>query len=718
MNKRVKFFAEQLLIVFNVFITFLLVFESKLEVPAWLQPLGRMHPLLLHFPIVLLLLAIGLQWYTGSSAGSAGNVYRVFSRNLLLSGALLSGVTVIMGLFLSREEGYLGDTLQWHKWTGVGIFFLASVIYLVSGTSWYKGVIMKSVGTLAIASLVLTGHFGASLTHGEDFILQPLSVYYEAPSVPVDQAIVFDHLIRPIFEKKCISCHNPDKLKGELILADSASIVEGGKTGKLFVPGNPGISLLMERVHLPLEEKKHMPPKGKTQLTENEIALLTAWIRGGTPFTQKVVDLPPDDSLRLLAAAVLKPVETKEEQFDFAAADEKIIAKLNTDYVTIAPLSRSSPALEVNIYNRAAYTKKQLEALTEIRKQIVALNLNKLPVTDEDLKIIAQFENLRQLDLNFTDITAGGLKELAPLRHLKRLMASGTAIQYNELKAQLPLFKSLEIVSIWNTAITPGEAEQLQKDYPSIAFIKGFTDDGSNPLKLNPPQIANSSVVFDGQLPLQLMHPVKGVQLYYTTDGSDPDSIHSRLFDSGLVITENTTIRAKAFKEGWYSSEIAEFGFFRNRYVPDSVRLLYPLNSVHQAEDAHTFFNTKLGVIGANNPAWANYFAGVRHNDLALVSEFKQPVTLYSVGLHYMVEEATGIYPPAWVEVWGGENEHRLKLLVKMKPPLPARGDTPSLKLVEGSFTPQTLSYLKIIARPYADGEHKKLLLVDEMFLN
>jgi uncharacterized membrane protein len=132
MNKRVRFFAEQLLVVFNIFIVFLLLFESKLEIPAWLQPVGRMHPLLLHFPIVLLLLAIALQWYGSASRPQANNFFHTFSQNILLSGALLSAVTVVMGLFLSKEEGYSGDTLQWHKWTGVAIFFLASIIYWAS----------------------------------------------------------------------------------------------------------------------------------------------------------------------------------------------------------------------------------------------------------------------------------------------------------------------------------------------------------------------------------------------------------------------------------------------------------------------------------------------------------------------------------------------------------------------------------------------------------
>ena len=88
--------------------------------------------------------------------------------------------------------------------------------------------------------------------------------------VTLEEAIVFDHVIKPILEAKCIGCHNPDKLKGKLILTDSASIHKGGKTGKLFVAGNPDKSLLIQRIHLPHENKKHMPPAGKTQLTPDE----------------------------------------------------------------------------------------------------------------------------------------------------------------------------------------------------------------------------------------------------------------------------------------------------------------------------------------------------------------------------------------------------------------------------------------------------------------
>jgi hypothetical protein len=145
---------------------------------------------------------------------------------------------------------------------------------------------------------------------------------------------------------------------------------------------------------------------------------------------------------------------------------------------------------------------------------------------------------------------------------------------------------------------------------------------------------------------------------------------------------------------------------------------LQPLTSVHKAEGDHTFFNKRLGVIGANNPAWANNWAGARDDDMGIVALFHQPVILSSMGIHYMVEEKTGIYPPGSVEVWGGEDERSAKLLLTMHPPMPVKGSEPYLKFTEGSFPQKKVSYLRIIAKPHRAGKDKHLLLVDEMMLN
>jgi hypothetical protein len=104
---------------------------------------------------------------------------------------------------------------------------------------------------------------------------------------------------------------------------------------------------------------------------------------------------------------------------------------------------------------------------------------------------------------------------------------------------------------------------------------------------------------------------------------------------------------------------------------------------------------------------------------MGLVCFFKQPVNLSTFGLHYMVEEPTGIHPPALIEVWGGDNETNLKLISTIRPARPVKQEK-LLKIAETSFKARPVSCLKIIVRPPLDEKSKKprLILVDEMFLN
>lgn len=717
-------YAGNFLFALNVFIIFLLLFESKLIVPQWLQPFGRMHPLILHFPIVLLLLSMVMEFFRFKTAYNTQEFYQNFTSHLLLVGVITSGLAVIMGIFLSHEEGYGTEVLTWHKWTGVSVFFLASIIYTCRNSSWYRAPVARAGAVLTALSLIFAGHFGATLTHGDNFIWQPV-LAGNPPVVPLEEAIVFDHVIQPVFQSKCIGCHNPDKLKGELLLTDSASIVKGGKTGKFLVPGKPELSLVFKRIHLPVEDKKHMPPSGKPQLTPDEVTLLHQWIKSEALFSKKVIDLPEDDSLRLLATAMLTPDESVPEIFDFPPADEETLHKLNTNYRVVSQLARESPALTVNVYNRDAYTPKTLDELKEVKDKIVSLELSKLPVKNPDLKNVARFENLRRLNLNFTDITGQGLEALVSLKQLQSLSLSGTKVNYNDLKQYLPSFESLNTLAVWDTELSTSEIQQLQEANKHIKFLSGFRDDGSHPIRLNTPRIKNKSVVFDETLALELFHPVNGVDIRFTTDGSEPDSVTSTLFTGETIIKESTAIKARAYKSGWLSSEVASLNVYRSGHKPDTIMLLTRLNRVHPANGAKTFFDHELGSFNANSPAWANNWAGFFKNDMELLLRFDTPRMISSVALNTLVEAETHIFPPASIEVWGGASENSLELIARMRPEQPEDYLKPFIQFIDCKFTPRTISYLKVIARPVMKipAWHRRkdgtaLLLIDEVFVN
>jgi len=713
-----KGFAENLLFALNIFIIFFLLFGDNIVIPQWLQPVGRLHPLIIHFPIVVLIMAMVLEFFRFKERLKTEKLYHDFTTYLWLTGAIFAAITAIMGLFLSKEPGYEGDTLEWHKWFGVSVVFVSTLIYWFRSKQWYTPAIARSGAVATILCLVIAGHYGADITHGENFILAPVW-HPEKKLVPIDKALVFRDVVQPIFENRCTSCHNPDKTKGGLILIDEKSVLKGGKDGKLFIAGQPQLSLLLQRIHMPEGEKKHMPPSGKPQLTADELNLLYLWIKENAEFERKVIDLPANDSLRVLAANYLKPSENTEERYDFAAADDKLIKKLNNNYRAVYPLSQESPALGVNIYNKKAYQPKVLEELSGIKKQVVSLDLNKMPVKDAELKTIAGFENLRSLNLNFTDITGSTLIQLAPLKHLKTLSLAGARLDPKTIK-QISNLQSLTKVALWDTGLPDNEVADLQKSNKKIDFIKGFKDDGK-PIKLNDPIVKNTSFVFTRPLPLELIHPIKGVDIRYTIDGTDPDSLKSMLYKPGIMIAQNTSIKAKAYKPGWFGSDMVQVNFYKSTYTPDSISFIAGPNEKYSGDGAKTLIDKDLGGTNFGNGKWV-----ASQKDLIVYMQFTKPVDLHTVTLNCMRNVGSQIFLPVGIEIWGGQDASHLKLLTTVKPTAPKKDDPFIVKGMDCKIAgTHPISSLKIVAKPIQklpkwDPVKKQpgWVFMDEIFLN
>lgn len=713
-----KSFAGNLLFALNIFIVFLLLFGSKIVIPTWLQPVGRMHPLILHFPIVVLIMAMMLEFFRFKERFRTEKLYHDFTDYLWLTGAIFAAITAIMGLFLSKEPGYEGDTLLWHKWLGAAVVFVSTGIYWCRTAGWYNVKFARFGAAFVVLSLVVAGHFGADLTHGNNFVLAPVW-HNEKELVPLDKAYVYKDVIQPIFESKCISCHNPDKTKGGLMLIDEKSILKGGKDGKLMVPGQPNISLLLQRIHLDAGDKKHMPPAGKPQLTHDEMKLLYLWVKENADFKNKVIGLPEKDSLRQIASTYLKPAEESEEKFDFAAADEKTIKKLNNNYRVIYPIAKESPALGVNIYNKSNYQPKALEELSAIKKQVISLDLDKMPVKDAELKTIAQFENLHTLNLDFTDVTGATLKDLAGLKSLKMISLAGTPLKADAIK-QISALKSLSKITLWDTGLTDAQIQDLQAHNKNIEFIKSYKDDGK-PIKLNVPQVKNTAFVFANSLPLEIAHPIRGVELRYTTDGKDPDSVNSPVYKEGASVSKNTTVKVKAYKKGWLSSDVVQFNVFKSTYSPDSISFLMPPNPKYSAEGAKSLIDKELGGPGFGSGKWI-----AAQSNIGVYMQFKSPANVRTVTINCLRNLGSQIFLPIGIEVWGGPDKDHLKLLSNVVPPAAKKGEPDASIGIDCKLnTGKPVSCLKIVTKniqalPSWDPVKKgpEWAFMDEIFLN
>ncbi len=95
-----------------------------------------------------------------------------------------------------------------------------------------------------------------------------------------NQQVDFNAEVRPILNKKCISCHGGVKRSGEFSLLFPSEALSPNESGKpAIVPGNPQESEMIRRIkhHDP---ELRMPPEGDP-LPKEEVELLIRWIKQG-----------------------------------------------------------------------------------------------------------------------------------------------------------------------------------------------------------------------------------------------------------------------------------------------------------------------------------------------------------------------------------------------------------------------------------------------------
>lgn len=252
--------------------------------------IGRFHPLVLHLPIGMVVIAFFMQVY--GIWKKREDLYFPYCF-ILGFGFVMACVAVLFGSFLAMSGGYNVELIDRHGWGGllfavlVGIAFVLKVKFIRSGMQ--KQVQKKaSLGVLAAALGVMSfvGHDGGSLTHGEEYLFKYAPNWIRSiagfpPKFPVDPSDdsqpVYHSIIKPFLEKNCVECHGSAKMKGGLRLDMVDCIKEGGKNKdtKLIVHGKAEDSLLYQLMVID-DEDEIMPPEGK--LEDPKIKLIKWWI--------------------------------------------------------------------------------------------------------------------------------------------------------------------------------------------------------------------------------------------------------------------------------------------------------------------------------------------------------------------------------------------------------------------------------------------------------
>jgi uncharacterized membrane protein len=477
-----------------------------------LEFIGHLHPVIVHFPIGILLLGVLMMVYEH---------YSKVDLQLPISFAFLVGsisavLACIAGWILSNSGEYDALLVQKHQWTGISTAVIGLLVYFLKQ---YR----KLLAVILTLLVFITGHYGGTLTHGENYLFSSIensntsqgdtlnkeskiitqTISNGADSLTIETHNVYKEQIAPLLKLRCYNCHSAIKQKNGLRLDGEVYIKKGGKNGRTLVAGNPFKSPLYTSLVLPIDDEKHMPPKGKHQLNQNEILIIERWIKSGASFEDIIDTISNNELVKNVVSQntiadkniIDNPekvnseiTETEKKEIENnnsikssvkitnlpnpAAISAAIIEDFKQKNIILTNIAEGSNFVMANFVNVVPFNNASLQALKNINEQLVTLKLTNLPINDIDIKIVADLKNIKKLNLENTLITDNGMSFIKQLSQLEQLNLYGTNIS-DEGIIQLTDLKNLSVLYLWKTKVTLNGIEQFKKLNPKVTIEIG-----------------------------------------------------------------------------------------------------------------------------------------------------------------------------------------------------------------------------------------------------
>lgn len=503
-----------LTIIGMVAMPFLAGAPDEQSVTQWARYLGRYHFVILHLPIGMLSLVILMELgkLFREDKGSSTAVPMFFT-------ACSAVVAVIVGFLLYQSGDDNSELIQNHMWWGIG--FASATVVAFSVKTWvdlaggkgnwiYVLTLLGSGGVMTVAS-----HDGGESVHGSGYLRKeeppalrewinqipgakqlPLDENKAADpddkagtgdqpvGIPVEDQVVYTHLIQPIFDQKCVSCHGPDKQKGKFRMDTYEFVLAGGKEGEGFEPGDAEGSSIMYRIHLPLDDDEHMPPEDKTQMEEHEIAVLEWWINSGASPDVKVVDsempaeiseavskLVPPEALAAEAAAAESAQAAEAKAWEALVGQVEKLQEVFPSALNFESQQTSGLTFTA-VSMRKDFGDEQLAQLAPLAPSLVSVDLSASAVTDAGLKSLADASTLKMFRLSETAVTDAALDTVAGMVALESLNLYGTQVT-NEGVMKLVDLPNLKRLYLWQTKVDAAGADALRTKLPDCEIVLG-----------------------------------------------------------------------------------------------------------------------------------------------------------------------------------------------------------------------------------------------------
>jgi uncharacterized membrane protein len=131
--------------------------------------IGRPHPLLIHFPIALVIAAVLAE---GAAMVTANDRWRTVAHSNVRAGAVFAVLATIAGWRLAlAPDMEASPLLEWHRWVGT---FAAGATFVAALAAADRSALQMRIYRIALFAagmlVAVTGHFWGLLVWGANFL--------------------------------------------------------------------------------------------------------------------------------------------------------------------------------------------------------------------------------------------------------------------------------------------------------------------------------------------------------------------------------------------------------------------------------------------------------------------------------------------------------------------------------------------------------------------
>jgi hexosaminidase len=226
-------------------------------------------------------------------------------------------------------------------------------------------------------------------------------------------------------------------------------------------------------------------------------------------------------------------------------------------------------------------------------------------------------------------------------------------------------------------------------------FMKRYDQMGINYSKSAYKVSATSS--FDPQkkqLAVALKSELAGVEIHYTTDGTEPTNL-STIYSEPVLLDKTSTLKATTFSNGIPTEKPMSQTFNMNKATVKPVKYVIPYSEHYKGSGEYTLVNGVRGTTNHSDGEWQAWSG----TNMEIVIDLQQATEIHSISVGSLQNAGAWIFFPKKMEFFVSTDGIKFQKVGEVVNDVDPLSGEKQLKDFAATFTPVTAGFVKIVAQ-------------------